>query len=120
LSHIVQIATKVKDPVAIAAACQRLNLTAPVHGTAKLYSGEATGVLVQLPGWQYPVVIDTTGGNIQFDNFEGSWGETAKLHAFLQSYAVEKAKLEARKKGHTVTETYLQDGSIRLTIQEGT
>lgn len=120
MSHIVQIATKVKDPSAIAAACQRLNLTAPIHGTAKLYSGEATGLLVHLPGWQYPVVIDTASGNIEFDNFEEAWGETAKLHQFLQTYAVEKAKLEARKKGHTVTETQLQDGSIKLQIQEGT
>lgn len=119
MSHIVQIATKVKDSAAIAAACQRLNLTAPVHGTAKLYSGDATGLLVQLPGWQYPVVIDTASGTIQFDNFEGSWGETARLHEFMQAYAVEKAKQEARRRGHIVTETQLQDGSTKLQIQEG-
>jgi hypothetical protein len=35
----------------------------------------------------------------------------------LQGYAVEKARIEARKKGHTVTEQQLQDGSIKLTIQ---
>lgn len=120
MSHIVSIKTQLRDPAAIAAACQRLNLATPVHGTAKLYSGEATGLLVQLPGWQYPVVIDTASGNIEFDNFEEAWGETAKLHQFLQTYAVEKAKLEARRRGHTVTETQLQDGSIRLQIQEGT
>jgi hypothetical protein len=34
-------------------------------------------------------------------------------------YAVEKTKLEARKKGHTVTEQALQDGSIKLQIIEG-
>ena len=59
MSHIVSIKTLVRNPAAIAAACQRLNLTAPVQGTAKLYSGETTGLLVHLPGWQYPVVIDT-------------------------------------------------------------
>ena len=31
-------------------------------------------------------------------------------------YAVERTKIEARKKGHAVTETTLQDGSIRLQI----
>jgi hypothetical protein len=36
----------------------------------------------------------------------------------LQSYAVEKTRLEARKRGHSVTEQQLQDGSIRLQIQE--
>jgi hypothetical protein len=43
MSHIVAIQTKVHDPHAVAAACRRLNLAAPVQGTAKLYSGEAEG-----------------------------------------------------------------------------
>ena len=33
-------------------------------------------------------------------------------------YAVEKAKLEARKQGHAVSEQALQDGSIKLQIIE--
>ena len=73
MSHLVTIQTKVRDPVAVAAACQRLGLTAPVEGTTRLYSGEATGLLVQLPGWQYPVVIDTLAGTLRYDNFEGRW-----------------------------------------------
>src|SRR5262245_32343506 len=43
MSHVVTIQTKLHDPGAVVAACQRLNLAAPVQGTAKLYSGEATG-----------------------------------------------------------------------------
>lgn len=35
------------------------------------------------------------------------------------SDAVEKAKIEARKKGHSVTEQSLADGSIKLTVQVG-
>jgi hypothetical protein len=45
------------------------------------------------------------------------WGDPSKLDALLQMYAVEKAKIEARKKGHTVSEQSLSDGSIKLTIQ---
>ena len=90
MSHIVSISSKVRDPAAVAAACQRLGLSAPVHGTARLYSGEATGLLVQLPGWQYPVVIDTATGELRYDNFSGAWGEQARLARFLQLYAVEK------------------------------
>lgn len=120
MSHLVQIQTKVHDPVAIAAACRRLNLAAPVHGTAQLYSGEATGLLVQLPGWEYPAVIDTLTGTIKFDNYGGEWGDRQHMDRFLQMYACEKAKLEARRRGHTCTETQLEDGSIRLQIQEGT
>lgn len=120
MSHIVQIETKVQDPVAIAAACRRLNLPEPVHGTAQLYSAEATGLLVRLPEWEYPIVIDTTTGTVNYDNFGGHWGDQARLDAFMQMYAVEVAKLEARKKGCSVVESQLQDGSIKLQILEGT
>ncbi len=119
MSHIVQIATKVHDPTAVAAACQRLGLAAPVEGKARLYSGEASGLLVQLPGWRYPAVIDTASGAIQFDNFNQHWGEQAQLDRFLQAYAVEVVRREARKKGYTVTEQALQDGSIKVQIIEG-
>ncbi len=119
MSHLVTIQTKIHDPAAVAAACQRLNLAAPVQGTAKLYSGEATGLLIQLPGWRYPAVIDTLTGVVHFDDFEGHWGDRQHLHHFLQMYSVERAKLEARKKGYQVNEQALQDGSIKLRIMEG-
>ncbi|HEY7328488.1 MAG TPA: hypothetical protein VH592_12645 [Gemmataceae bacterium] len=119
MSHIVTLQTKVHDHAAVVAACQRLNLTPPQQGTARLYSGEAEGLMVQLPGWQYPIVIDTLSGIVRYDNFEGRWGEPQHLDRFLQLYAVERAKLEARKKGYTVSEQALQDGSIRVQITQG-
>jgi hypothetical protein len=118
MSHIVTLQTKVRDPAALAAACQRLGLAAPVQGMAQLFSGEVTGLRVQLPGWQYPVVIDTATGELRYDNYNGVWGEQAHLDRFLQVYAVEVVKLEARKKGYQVTEQALQDGAIRLQIIE--
>ena len=117
MSHIVQIQTQVRDPAAIQAACRRLDLAEPVERTVQLYSGQATGLTVQLPGWTYPLVCNTASGQVQFDNFGGHWGEQARLDQFLQAYAAEKAKLEARKQGHSVTEQALADGSIKLTIQ---
>jgi hypothetical protein len=119
MSHIVTIQTKVHDPASVTAACQRLGLPAPTQGTAKLFSGDATGLIVQFPGWQYPAVIDTLTGTIRYDNFSGHWGNERELLRFLQSYAVEKTRLEARKRGHTITEQQLTDGSIRLQITEG-
>jgi hypothetical protein len=118
MSHVVQIQTRAKDPAAVAAACRRLGLAEPIHGTARLYNGEATGLLVQLPGWQYPAVIDTSTGLIKYDNFEGRWGDQKCLDRLLQMYAVEKAKLEARKKGLFVSEQAIQDRSILLQIHE--
>jgi hypothetical protein len=119
VSHIVQIQTEVCDPTAVAAACRRLALPEPVHGTAALFSGEASGLLVKLPGWLYPVWIDTASGTMKFDNYGGSWGDQEHLDKFMQAYAVEKARIEARKRGHSVTEQALTDGSIRLTVQVG-
>src|SRR4051812_19806057 len=111
MSHVVTIQTLVNDPTAVAAACRRLGLVDPIQGTARLYSGEATGLLVQLPGWQYPVVIDTPTGTARYDNYSGAWGDQEQLDKFLQMYAVEKARAEARKKGYAVSETQLADGS---------
>lgn len=117
MSHIVHIETEVRDAAAVQAACQRLNLAAPVHSTARLFSGEATGLIVNLPDWRYPVVCDTATGQIQFDNYDGRWGDRTHLDRFLQAYAVERAKAEARRAGHSVTEQPLVDGSIKLTVQ---
>jgi len=118
LSHIVQIQTQVRDPLAVRAACERLGLAEPVHGTHKLFSSqEATGLAIQLPGWRYPLVCDTASGQFQFDNYSGHWGDPKQLDRFLQSYAAEKVRLEARRQGHSVTEELLADGSIKLTIQ---
>ncbi len=117
MSHIVEIKTQVRDPAAVAAACQRLGLAPPAQKTVELYSTTETGLAVQLPGWKFPVVCDLAGGSLKFDNFNGLWGEQKELNRFLQAYAVEMAKLEARRKGHTVTEQPLADGSVKLTIQ---
>lgn len=117
MSHIVQIQTEVRDAAAIGAACRRLGLTEPVQKTVELFIATATGLAVQLPGWRYPAVCNTETGRIEFDNFGGHWGEQRELDRFLQAYAVEKAKIEARKRGHSVTEQQLADGSVKLTIQ---
>ncbi len=119
MSHIVEIKTEVRDETAISAACQRLQLEAPTRGTVKLFSDSATGTIVKLPGWRYPAVFDTQSGQARFDNYEGRWGEQGQLDRFLQGYAVEKTKIEARKKGHTITEQSQEDGSIKLTVSVG-
>jgi hypothetical protein len=119
MSHIVTIQTRLHDPAAVTAVCQRLSLPAPVQGTTQLFSGAATGLIVQLPDWRYPVVIDTQTGTARFDNYGGHWGDQKQLDRFLQLYAVERAKLEARKKGYQISEQTLTDGSIKLQIREG-
>jgi hypothetical protein len=119
LSHIVTVKTEVRDHAAVSAACRRLQLAPPILGTAQLFSDQIAGLIVRLPDWTYPVVIDTTTGQVRYDNYEGAWGDQAQLDRFMQIYAVEKARIEARKKGHQVTEQALADGSLKLTIRVG-
>jgi hypothetical protein len=117
MSHIVVIKTEVRDVAAVEAACRRLGLGPPRVGKARLFSEEAEGVIVQLTGWQYPIVCDTTSGEVKLDNFGGCWGDQRHFDRFMQMYAVEKAKIEARKRGNLCTEQSLPDGSIKLTIR---
>lgn len=119
MSHVVVVQTEIRDAAAVRAACNRLKLPPPVEGTVQLFSGQATGLAVQLQDWVYPVVADLASGQLKFDNFAGRWGEQRQLDQFLQMYAVEKAKLEARRRGHQCREQTLADGSVKLTIQLG-
>ena len=117
MSHIVTVRTQVRDPLAIQSACSRLKLPAPVYGSAKLFVTEKIGWVVKLIDWRYPIVFNTNTGEVEADSYEGRWGRQEKLDEFLQAYAVEKAKIEARKAGHTATEQLLADGSIRVCVQ---
>ncbi|WP_315861177.1 DUF1257 domain-containing protein [Anatilimnocola floriformis] len=87
-----------------------------MNGQHKLFTSVASGWGITLPGWSYPVVCDLSSGQLHFDNYNGRWGQQQVLDHFLQRYACEKAKIEARKKGHTISEQTLADGSIKLTI----
>lgn len=119
MSHIVLIETQVRDEAAVNAACSRLHLPRATRGTFELYSTEATGLGIELPHWKYPVVADTETGRLQFDNYNERWGSQEYLDQFLQMYAVEKAKIEARRKGHSVVEQRLDNDSVKLTVQVG-
>jgi hypothetical protein len=116
MSHIVSIRTEVRDRIAVARACHRLELPQPVEGEAKVFTTLRKGLLVRLNDWEFPIVCDLNSGAVDYDNFEGHWGEPKRLDEFLQAYAVEKATLEARKRGHSVVEQSLPNGSIKLVI----
>ena len=119
MSHVVEIKTEIRDEAAVKAACVRLQIPTPEHKTARLFNATTTGLCVQLPAWNYPLVCNLQTGQLQYDNYQGHWGEQKHLDSFLQAYAVEKAKIEARKKGHAVSETRLEDGSIKVTVRVG-
>ncbi len=91
----------------------------PTFGEAKLFAAPKTGWIVHLTDWRFPIVCDVNTGKVEFDDYNGRWGDRTRLDQFLQMYATEKTKIEARKAGHTVTEQSLADGSIKLTVNVG-
>ena len=56
MSHVVEIQTEVRDPVAIRAGCERLRLPEPEFGEVKLFSSTVTGWAVQLSEWRLSLI----------------------------------------------------------------
>ena len=119
MSHIVTVEVEIRDLDAVKSACRRLGLKEPVHGKTTLYETEVEGVLVELTEWLYPIVCDLSTGKVRYDNYGGTWGDRKYLDRFVQTYTIEKASLEARKKGYWVSEQSLSDGSVKLTVNMG-
>ena len=119
MSHIVQIQTEIRSEPAVQAACKRLQLPPAKQGTFELYGSKETGLGIELPQWRYVVVANTETGQLRFDNYEQRWGEQKHLDEFLQRYAVEAATIAARKQGHSIVESRLDDGSVKLLVQIG-
>ena len=122
LSHKVEIKAAFKNVKSLHKVLEANGIkfeTAPEGKTLhrKLYSGTIEGTTAfQLNGWNYPVVVDTEG-NVQFDNFGGSWGNIDELHKVQQGYAGELSKDHGRKQGFRLeSEKQLEDGSIQLTF----
>jgi hypothetical protein len=116
MSHLVTIKSEISDVAAVRAACARLKLESPVEGEHIVYQRKVRGLGVKLSGWTFPVVCHTESGAVDYDNYNGAWGSEGELNKFKQAYAVEKAKIEARKAGHLVTETAMPSGKIKLTL----
>lgn len=119
MSHVVTIQTEVRDTAAVQAACARLGLPPACEGRFELYAAEASGLGVALQGWRYPLVCQPTTGELRYDIFNGAWGDRAELDRFLQAYAVEKVRSEARRRGLCVVERPLADGHVHLTLSAG-
>ena len=119
MSHIVEIKTEVRDEAAVQSACSRLHLPSAFAAHSNFTVRPKQGLGIELPHWKYPVVANTETGQLRYDNYNGRWGSQEFLDQFLQTYAVEKTKIEARRKGHSVVEQKLDNGSIKFTVNVG-
>jgi len=115
MSHVATIALEFRDPAALseAAAVCGLDLRQEM---VTFYDGtRVAGTALRLPGWRYPVVVDTEG-RLHYDHYEGQWGDLAHLHRFRQAYAEAATRRFAHAQGFRVTRTVQTDGTVRLAL----
>lgn len=122
MSHISKIELQVNDLSVLGSACTRLGLELIRFKTSfKWYGKDAPCAhAIRIPGADYEIgVIDRDGGfelNCDFydRNIEKVIGKSGGL--LKQAYAVEKTKIEARRKGYSVLEQKTENG-IRLQVR---
>ena len=118
MSHTIKAGFKFTNEAALKAAAKHQGWQLKDRGTHKLFDGtkRENAFALSIPGWRHDVILDVDRGEALYDNYGGRWGDEQQLHKFLQAYAVEKVKLEARRQGQTAIEQPLADGSIRVQI----
>jgi len=114
MSSTMNVKTEMKDKTALKEACKRLGIEGR-EGSFKLYASEEEGFGVFLPEWRYPVVLKPNGV-VSYDTYHGQWGDEKELSKLTAYYGVEKAKLEARKLGHTFSESVTKQGELKLVV----
>jgi hypothetical protein len=118
MSHVVKVKTNLTNIDAIKTACERLGLSYEINQTASFYSGSsATGTAVQLPGWNYPVVV-AADGECHYDNYNGRWGNIAELNKLRQTYARCTLETILSLSGMAIAEEAIgQSGELILTVR---
>jgi hypothetical protein len=122
MSHISKIELEVKDLGILGQACRKLGLEF-IRGKSrfKWYGEEAPcNHAIKVPGANYEIGVINRDGRYELNcdfydrNLEKVIGKQGGL--LKQAYAVEKTKIEARKKGYSVIEKQTQTG-IRLHVR---
>lgn len=128
MSHITSIELEIRDLGALKAACGRLGLTfMEGQQNCLYYKGQTASCshAIQVPGAEYEVGVVASGNGgygLVWDPYQAGGlasvlGDNAgKLK---QAYGIEKAKIEARKKGYSVYERVKDNGAITLNIEGG-
>ncbi len=117
MSHIVTIEVELKNKESVVKACERLSWPCTADGSASFYDGKTIhGVVVKVPGWQYPAVIKDNG-TIAADTYNNRWGDIKELDRLKQLYSIEEAKSTFSRQGLYGSEQENQDGSITLTAE---
>ena len=122
MSHFTTVTTQIKDVAALRSACKEMGLGVLENTTARGYASNTTSgdyvirlkgpydvALNKQPDGAYGLTTDWWDGHVEKE-------VGANFGKLLQLYAVHKATIEARKRGHSVRRQQKADGSIKLTI----
>jgi hypothetical protein len=122
MSHFTTIKTQIKDIEALGCACKEMGLSLLQKAEARgFYENKIKGEFViklkgpydialkKQPDGSYGLTADMWEGHVENEVGNG-YGK------LLQLYGVHKAMREARKRGHLVSRSQKQDGSIKLVI----
>lgn len=122
MSHFTTVTTQIKDLTALKAACSELGVELLGNSQARGYStntlqgdyvirlkGPYDIAVQQQPDGTFGLTTDWWNGHVEKE-------VGPKFGRLLQFYAVHKATMEARKRGHSVTRKVQKDGAIKLVI----
>jgi hypothetical protein len=122
MSHISKIELEVKDLGVLGQACTRLGLSLiRDQKTFKWYGRDSTcDHAIRIPGASYEIGVSHNDGRyeLQCDYYDAGIEKAIGRRGGLlkQAYAVEKTKLEARRKGYMVLEKKTETG-IQLHVR---
>ncbi len=122
MSHFTTIKTEIKDITALRGACEELGLGLIQNAEARGYyenkqrgdyviklKGPYDIALNKQPDGSFAMTSDPWDGHVE--------KEVGKDYGkLIQLYAIHKASIEARKKGHLVKREQQGNGTIKLTI----
>lgn len=122
MSHFTTVTTQIKDLAALRSACVELGFELLANAKARGYSTNTLqgDYVIRLKG-PYDIAVQqqsngTFGLTTDWWNGHVEKEVGPKFGRLLQFYAVHKATLEARKRGHSVTRKVQKDGAIKLVI----
>lgn len=97
-SETIRVRVDYRDHEALARAVAALGGRVLGQGTHRLFAGAETGVGMELPGWQYPLVL-RADGTLAFDHHGGRWGRPSDLERLAAEYAAAAAMAAAADQG---------------------
>lgn len=123
MSHKVVQKVAFLDSELLQKACAALGIQYEAHGTARFYtrSETATGQLVHLKGWKYPVVISEDGLEVAFDSWDGSgYLDETRLNELKAEYSKQVVLYQAHIQGWNVEDVTTNDkGELVVRIGRG-